>query len=302
MAVDQRGRLAITGASGQLGTALRTRLGQSALGWTRAQCDLADPKSIRNAVDGHRPKVVINCAAFTAVDSAEDEVEACHRINVLAVAELAAVCNDVGAMLVQVSTDYVFGDATSTSGPNCETSPTHAQGVYAASKLAGESMAQRCDRHLIVRTCGIYGHLPQPKNFVETMLRLGATRDQLTVVDDQHCNPTSAATVAQAILALIDGEHQGTYHVAAGPAVTWCEFAKKIFSQAGMSTRVAPITTEQFGAKAARPRFSVLDTGKYTASTGLALPSIDDDLAAYLAARTRPFFVSKFLSSRDTML
>lgn len=286
MTASQSGQLAITGVNGQLGTALQTRLAGSAIGWARDQCDLSDPQSIRQAIQSHRPKVVINCAAYTAVDVAEDDADACHRINSLAVADLASACNAVGAMLVQVSTDYVFGAATAKSGPNNETSPTHAQAVYAASKLAGESMAGHCDRHLIVRTCGIYGHLPQPKNFVETMLRLGATRDELTVVDDQHCNPTSADTVAQAILALIDGEHEGIFHVAAGPAITWCEFAKKIFSQAGLPTRVSPITTEQFGAKAARPRFSVLDTGKYTAATGHALPSIDEDLAVYLAGRS----------------
>lgn len=286
MAASKSGQLAISGVNGQLGTALQTRLGGSAIGWTRGQCDLSDPESIRQAIETQRPDVVINCAAYTAVDVAEDDVDACHRINASAVADLASACNAVGAMLVQISTDYVFGGAKTTSGANTETSPTHAQGVYAASKLAGESMAGQCDRHLIVRTCGIYGHLPQPKNFVETMLRLGATRDELTVVDDQHCNPTSADTVAQAILALIDGGHEGIFHVAAGPAITWCQFAKKIFSQAGLSTQVTPITTEQFGAKAARPRFSVLDTGKYAAATGCALPSIDEDLAAYLAGRS----------------
>lgn len=256
------------------------------MGWNRGQCDLSDRQSIHQAIETQRPDVVINCAAYTAVDLAEDDADACHRINADAVADLASACNAVGALLVQVSTDYVFGGATSSSGPNDETSPTHAQGVYAASKLAGESMAERCDRHLIVRTCGIYGHLPKPKNFVETMLRVGATCDQLTVVDDQHCNPTSADTVAQAILALIDGGHQGIFHVAAGPAITWCEFARKIFSQAGMSTQVAPITTEQFNAKAARPRFSVLDTSKYCSATGQALPTIDKDLATYLAGRS----------------
>jgi dTDP-4-dehydrorhamnose reductase len=276
--------VAITGANGQLGTALQKRLGARALPWTLEQCELSAAESIRDAIETPRPEVVINCAAHTAVDVAEDDADACHRINAGAVNAIAKSCNTVGALLVQVSTDYVFRGATPDSGPNDERSHTH--GVYADSKLAGESMAAQSARHLIVRTCGIYGHLPQPKNFFETMLCLGATRDELTVVNDQHCKPTSAHTVADAIIVLIDGGHEGVFYVAAGPPITWYGFAREIFAYANMTTKVTPITTEQFRSKANRPRFSVLDTNKYTGATGRILPSIDEDLAANMARRS----------------
>lgn len=276
----------VTGAAGQLGSALCHALGEDGLALTRDQLDISDSAAIEALVLTKRPDVIINCAAYTAVDLAEDEVDQCRDINATAVESLAGAANKVGALLVQISTDYVYGSATATDGANREGSPLLPQGVYAKTKLEGEGFAQSCDQHLIVRTCGIYGHLPKPKNFVETMLRVGADRDELRVVDDQHCNPTSAATITEAILALIDGKARGVFNVAASPAMTWCEFAREIFRQADMPTKVVPITTEEFGAKAERPRYSVLDTSSYTRATGKTLPTIQDDLAKYLATRS----------------
>ncbi|WP_186775529.1 dTDP-4-dehydrorhamnose reductase [Rubripirellula tenax] len=275
----------VTGAAGQLGTALCSKLADACVGLSRDQLDLSDCAAIAALVESERPKVIINCAAYTAVDLAEDDPASCRQINADAVAALAKSATKVGALLVQISTDYVFGGSTIADGPNHEDSPLEAQGVYAQTKLAGEQHAQTCPDHLVVRTCGIYGHLPQPKNFVETMLRIGVDREELSVVDDQHCNPTSASTIADAVIALIDAKARGVFHVAASPPTTWCQFAREIFKQSDMVTRVVPITTEQFGAKAARPRHSVLDTSKYTRVTGKSLPTIADDLAIYLATR-----------------
>ncbi|TWU57899.1 dTDP-4-dehydrorhamnose reductase [Rubripirellula reticaptiva] len=276
----------VTGAAGQLGSALCHTLGDDCLALTRDQLDIADSASIEALVLAKRPDVIVNCAAYTAVDLAEDEVEKCRNINATAVKSFADAANKVGALLVQISTDYVYGGATVSDGANREDSPLRAQGVYAKTKLAGEEFAQTCANHLIIRTCGIYGHLPKPKNFVETMLRVGADRDELRVVDDQYCNPTSAATITGAILALIDSKARGVFNVAASPAMTWCDFAREIFKQADMPTKVVPITTEEFGAKAERPRYSVVDTSKYTRVTGKTLPTINDDLAKYLATRS----------------
>ncbi len=275
----------VTGAAGQLGTALRGVLGPDYEGLSSSQLDITDRAMVERVVTAGRPIAIINCAAYTAVDLAEDESEKCRNVNAESVRHLADAANQIGSVLVQVSTDYVFGGATAESGPNSEDAPTLAQGVYAATKLEGEEYAKTSHQHLIIRTCGIYGHLPKPKNFVESMLRLGADRDELRVVNDQRCNPTSAKTIAIAIKELMDKESRGVFHVAASPALTWCEFAREIFRQAGMATTVAPITTREFGAKAARPGYSVMDTSKYTRATGMLLPSITDDLAEYLANR-----------------
>lgn len=278
----------INGTSGQLGTALIKQWEQSGdrvLGVDRSQMDLCDPASVRRVIERYQPRVMINCAAYTAVDLAEDEADLCAAINATAVNHLALACGEFGTKLVQISTDYVFGGAQLTDGPNHEDSPLEAQGVYAKTKLRGERFASECPNHLIIRTCGIYGVKPKPANFVESMIRLGGQRDELGVVDDQHCNPTSARAVARGTARLIDVGATGVFHVAASQATTWCEFAREIFRQAGMSTRVNPITTEQFGAKAPRPQYSVLDTSKFTRATGDSMPTVADDLAMYLADR-----------------
>lgn len=283
----------LNGASGQLGFALKSVLRSvdlsvgdgSVIALDRSQMDVTDRQSVRSVIDRHRPLVIINCAAYTAVDLAEEDPLSCRRANADAVEYLAQAANEVDALLVQVSTDYVFGGAVPSDGPNREDSPLLAQGVYAQTKLEGEINAAKSVQHLIVRTCGIYGFKPKPANFVESMIRLGGRRDELGVVDDQYCNPTSAIAVAQGIAALIAAQARGVFHVAASEPTTWCQFAREIFCQMGMSTKVNPITTEQFGAKAPRPRYSVLDTSKFTRMTGQVLPAIKDDLARYLDQR-----------------
>ncbi|MGV3486147.1 MAG: SDR family oxidoreductase, partial [Planctomycetaceae bacterium] len=168
-------------------------------------------------------------------------------------------------------------------GPLRETSPPSPRGVYATSKYEGERLAAACPRHLILRTCGLYGEVTRSGNFVQTMLRLGRQGKPLRVVNDQRCNPTSTSVLAEAAGALMAAGHVGTFHVVSAPPVTWYEFAEEIFRRAGIDVDMVPITTQEYGARAPRPRYSVLDTSKYTRVTGRSIPSISDSLQQYLA-------------------
>jgi dTDP-4-dehydrorhamnose reductase len=198
---------------------------------------------------------------------------------------LGAACRQLGCTLVQLSTDYVFGAAEPGQRPHRETDPTSPQGVYARTKLAGEVLAAECPRHFVLRTCGLFGHRPQAtqKNFVDTMLRLGKEKAELRIVSDQQCTPSHVADVARAILHLLETTAYGTYHVTNQGATTWYDFAGEIFRQTGNPIRLIPVTTAQYGAPAPRPAYSVLDTSKYQALGGPALPSWQDALSNYLA-------------------
>ncbi len=272
----------ITGSRGQLGSELMRLVGDRAIGVSRDEFDMEDIDQMSKLLKSLRPSVIINCAAYTAVDLAEDNEGPCFGINSEAVKSLASIATEIDALLVQISTDYVFAQATDANGPLTESSTVSPIGVYARSKWHGEVHAASCPRHLIIRTCGLYGATPKRSNFVETMLRLGAQREELRVVDDQRCNPTSTLTLANAVLRLIEKDSQGVFHVVCSTSMSWYEFAKEIFAQASMPTRVMPVTTEEYGARAPRPRYSVLDTSKYARTTGCRLPTIQNDLAVYL--------------------
>ncbi len=275
----------VTGSNGQLGQEFLRLCGDDCVGFTHQMMDIFDPKSIEVAVMLVRPRVIINCAAYTAVDLAEKEPERCFEINATAVEHLAKFATMVNATLVQISTDYLFAGASPLGRSWSEDDQPVPEGVYSRSKFQGEVYAATCPKHLIIRTCGLYGHTAKRANFVETMIRLGSEREELRVVEDQFCNPTSTAALAPAILRLIESNQVGTYHIVTSSAMCWYEFAIEIFQQIGVNVRVVPITTEQFGAPAPRPRYSVLDTSKYTLATGHRLPSISEDLAEYLANR-----------------
>ncbi len=273
-------KILVTGAAGQLGFELCRILGDAAIATTRKSLDLSDPTSCRTYLEKTSFDVLINCAAYTAVDRAETERDACFAINARCVELLSEICSSKDAKLVQISTDYVFDDNL-TQVPRRETDPVSPQGVYAASKLASEQFAITYACNLVVRTCGLYGNAPRGKNFVATMLRIGGERECVRVVDDQHCCPSYAVDVAQAILRLIEHDATGLFHVANRGVVTWCEFARKIFLQAGLPTQVEAITTTEFAAPAKRPAYSALDTTRYQATTHHQLPSIDEALANY---------------------
>jgi dTDP-4-dehydrorhamnose reductase len=275
-------RLLVTGAAGMLGTDVVAAAapGHDVVAFARADLDIADADAVRAAVRDTRPDAVINCAAWTNVDGAEiAEVEA-TRINGDGAGHLAAAAAEVGAHVVHVSTDYVFsGDATS---PYREDAPTGPIGAYGRSKLAGElAVAAAAPRsHAIVRTAWVFG--PHGKNFVDTMLRLGAERDELKVVDDQLGCPTYTGHLAPALVQIASQRLNGVLHVAGGGSCTWWELACAAFERAGLTPTVHRGTTADFGAPAPRPAYSGLGS---TRSDVPVLPAWQDGLAAHLIAK-----------------
>jgi len=279
----------LLGGSGQIGTALREQLHGRArvLAPPSADVDLRDSASLRRALHASDPAVVINAAAYTAVDRAERETDDAFAINAHAPGVLAEECARDGRWLVQLSTDYVFdGEA---EHPYTETDAPAPLNVYGASKLAGERAVEGAGGpHLIVRTSWVYS--AGGRNFVEAIRRLARERERLEVVDDQRGAPTSARAVARAIVTMIDDvldaprgagpRPGGTFHVTASGSTTWYDFAQRILADdparsAHRCTEIARVSSEAFGAPARRPRWSVLDNERLHARFGVRLPSWD---------------------------
>jgi dTDP-4-dehydrorhamnose reductase len=259
-------KVLVAGRSGQLAQALLRRLPCVAL--DRTELDVTDAASVAAAVAAHSPDVLVNASAYTAVDRAEEERDAAFALNELGPRNLARAAEARGIPLIHVSTDYVFGGEG--RRPWREDDPTAPQGVYAASKLAGEGAVRaETARHVILRTSWLFSAMG--KNFLRTMLDLARTRPELKIVDDQTGCPTAADDLARVIAVLIfaSGPY-GTYHYCgAGPA-TWFGFAQAIFAcSRGPKPRLVPISTTQFAAPAARPAYSVLDTGKIARDYGV---------------------------------
>jgi dTDP-4-dehydrorhamnose reductase len=275
---------AITGAGGQLGRELCRQLGSKALSLARPEFDITDTATVRRVLLEQKPEAVINTAAYTLVDRAEQEIDRCWEVNAHAVGTLATVCRELNCPLVQVSSDYVFDADVNRTTPHTEAERPAPQGQYARSKLAGEERAAEWSRHFVIRTCGLYGERgPRSSgNFVDTMLRLGREKPSLRVVGDQHCTPSYVPHVARAILFLLRTDAYGTHHVVNRGETTWYDFAAEIFRLRGMNVELERITTEQYGAPAPRPRYSVLDTSKYQALGGPEMPEWEVSLAEYL--------------------
>ena len=285
-------RIALIGAAGQLGSDLLPRLmadGHDVEPLEHSHIDITDVAQSAIILLAAFPDLVINCAAYNLVDKAEDEPEKAHLVNALGARNLAGLCEDNGCRLLHVSSDYVFGGITSgRTEPLSELDLPAPNSVYSVSKLAGEYFVRsKCSRSYVVRTCGLYGTAAlrgQGKgNFVETMLRLGKDRKQLKIVGDQHCTPTSTVDLADALARLVATDAFGLYHATNSGSMTWCEFAREIFRLAKLEVEVLPITTAEFGAKARRPGFSVLDCGKLASVIGGPLPDWHEALAKYLA-------------------
>jgi len=241
--------------------------------------DLTDADAVAREIAATHPEIVVNCAAWTDVDGAETAEDAAYAINADGAGTLARACASAGAFLVHVSTDYVFDGASKRGEGWVESDPIAPLGAYGRTKLAGERQVTASGAaHAIVRTAWVFG--PGGRNFVDTMRRLGAERDELQVVADQIGCPTFTGHLADALLTISERRLQGVQHVAGGGACSWFDLALATFEATGTRVRVTPVTTEAFPRPAARPAWSVLGTERPDA---VRLPDWRDGLRAHLA-------------------
>ena len=270
-------KVLVTGAGGQLGQALQASAPEGAriVALGHSALDVGDADAVAATISGHEPDLVINAAAYTAVDKAESDTETANRINAVAPGLLAAASRAAGARFVHVSTDFVFDG--SSGSPYAPDHPTAPLGVYGAGKLAGEQAAFAADPSvLIVRTAWVYGVTGH--NFVRTMLRLMAERDEVKVVADQIGTPTYAASLAQALWDLSATGASGIHHWTDSGAASWYDFAVAIQEEAlaigllGRTVPVLPIATRDYPTPARRPSYSVLDKSAAIAIVGSAPP------------------------------
>jgi dTDP-4-dehydrorhamnose reductase len=264
-------RVVIIGANGQLGTdlvrVLRER--EVVIPLTHRKLEVCDFARTREVLVQTRPDIVINTAAFVQVDRCEDEVERSFQVNTYAVRNLAQICQELGSLLVHLSTDYVFDGKK--RKPYLENDIPHPLSVYGVSKLAGEYFVRAlCERHLVVRSSGLYGlagSSGKGGNFVETMINMARAggrpqKKPIRVVDDQILVPTYTRDLAEAIVRLIDSQALGLYHLTSDGECSWYEFAQRIFTLLGLSPDLSPTTTEAFAARARRPAYSVLRSAR----------------------------------------
>lgn len=280
--------LLVTGANGQLGNEMQ-RIVAANPGRVKAfftdvdTLDITDANAVEAFVQQHSINVIVNCAAYTTVDRAEDDTALCTKLNVDAVANLAKAARNYGARVLHISTDYVF------DGCNCrpyeETDEPNPKSVYGVTKLQGErELLKYAPGSIIVRTAWLYS--PFGKNFVKTMLALGESRDTLSVVCDQVGTPTAAADLAAAIFAIITADEwkPGIYHFSNEGAISWYDFTKAIHRIAGINgCTVSPIKSKDYPTRAVRPFYSVLDKTKIKAAYGITIPYWEESLARCIA-------------------
>jgi dTDP-4-dehydrorhamnose reductase len=275
-------KLLVTGAAGMLGRDVMLAAGNAGhdvVGFGRAELDVADAAAVEKKVDLERPDVVINCAAWTDVDGAEEAEEAALAVNGAGAVNVAAAAAAVGASVVYVSSDYVFDG--NTGEPYVESDQPAPISAYGRTKLAGEEATVAANkRHFVVRSSWLFGI--GGGNFVETMLRLAESQNEVLVVRDQVGSPTYTWHLAYGVVRLIEGVEFGIHHMAAAGYCSWYEFAREIFEQAQVECKVLSGTTEMLGRPAPRPPFSALTSQREHA---IRLPSWQDGLAGYLAQR-----------------
>ena len=283
------GALLVTGATGMLGRDLMRvarRVGMDATGLARAELDVTDTAAIEATLARLRPRVVVNCAAWTDVDGAEDHAQQARAVNADGAANLARAASAAGAPLVHISTDYVFDgnaprDEAGARRPYLESDPTSPRSVYGQTKLAGEqAVLAASPRHTVVRSSWLFG--TGGANFADTMIRLAGEREAVQVVTDQVGCPTWTGHLAPALLGLLEREATGLVHLAGSGHVSWHDFAVEIFRQAELDCRVEPASSAQLARRAPRPAWSALASER---DDVLAMPDWRDGLAGYLAAR-----------------
>lgn len=275
-------KVLVTGAGGMLGRDVvlaAGNAGHDVVGFGHTELDITDPQALGAKFELERPDVVINCAAWTDVDGAEESEQAALAVNGAAAGNVSAAAAKVGASIVYVSSDYVFDG--NKGAPYVETDQTAPLSAYGRTKLAGEeATAVANKRHFVVRSSWLFGI--GGSNFVETMLRLASTQNEVLVVRDQVGSPTYTWHLAYGIVRLIEGVEFGIHHMAAGGSCSWYDFAREIFDQAKVECLVLSATTDMLGRPAPRPAYSALDSQREHA---IELPPWRDGLSAYLSQR-----------------
>jgi dTDP-4-dehydrorhamnose reductase len=282
----------VFGCAGQLGVELEREFrqrGYAVAGWDRRQVDITNPEAVEGAVAQFNPDVVLNAAAYNQVDVAESEPAAAFQVNALAVRNIALACRQSGAKLVHYSTDYVFDGAA--GRPYVETDPPHPLGAYAVSKLAGEYYAKAyLDDALIVRTSGVFGlgGLQTARgNFIELMLRLAREGKTIRVVEDHTGSPTYAPLLAARTADLVERGVSGVIHVGGGTPITWFDFARMIFSEAGLQPDLRPTNDREYRTPARRPKYSALSNGRMESLGVAPMPPLETAVRSYLQLRSR---------------
>jgi len=258
-------KVLVIGANGQLGTDLCLALKDfNVIPLTHNDIEISNMSSVKEAFSEYQPDVIVNTAAYVRVDDCETNQDKAFLVNALGARNVAVVCQETGAKLVHISTDYVFGGENKPhTTPYTEFDTPAPTNIYGKSKLVGENFVQHfCHKHFIVRTSGLFGiagSSGKGGNFVETMLRLAQQQDKLKIVNDQVFSPTYTKDLAKQIVQLIGTEYYGIFHITNKGACSWYEFATEILQLAGLKTPVIAITSNQYPTPAKRPRFSVLD-------------------------------------------
>ncbi len=275
-------KVLVTGAKGQLGTDLMNELakrGIESIGVDVQEMDITDAEACRRVIKNSGADAVIHCAAYTAVDAAEDNVDLCRRINGEGTRNVAQACKEADVKLMYISTDYVFdGQGTRPWEPDDERHPLN---VYGQTKYEGElAVEELSDKYFIVRIAWVFG--VAGKNFIKTMLRLGKERGAVSVVDDQIGSPTYTYDLARLLVDMIQTDKYGRYHATNEGLCSWYEFAKEIFRQAGMDVPVTPVSSDAFPAKATRPSNSRLNKDKLSENGFERLPAWQDALGRFL--------------------
>lgn len=275
-------KVLVTGVKGQLGYDVvneLTKRGHIAIGTDIEEMDITDADSVDKVIKESAPDAVIHCAAYTAVDAAEDNVDLCRKINADGTQNIANVCKELDIKMIYISTDYVFdGEGERPWEPDDERTPLN---VYGQTKYEGELAVQNTlDKYFIVRIAWVFG--VNGKNFVKTMLNFGKTRDSLTVVNDQFGSPTYTYDLARLLVDMVETDKYGIYHATNEGICTWYEFACEIFKQAGMNVKVSPVLAAEYPAKAKRPSNSRMSKEKLTANGFEKLPTWQNALERYL--------------------
>ena len=275
-------KIIVTGCNGQLGRAINKLYAKDGnyelVNTDVGELDITNIDEVIKFAREIKPYAIINCAAHTGVDACESEEDKAYKINAIGARNLSIAASETDAKLIHISTDYVFnGKATK---PYREFDAVGPQGMYGKTKLAGENFVKEfADRYFIIRTAWLYG---DGKNFVKTMLRLSETNDKVRVVKDQVGSPTSTEELAKAIAYLLPTENYGLFHGTCEGDCSWAEFTEEIFRLADKKTVVEPITTEEFGAKAPRPAYSILENYMFKLTSDFMFADWHDAIAQYM--------------------